>query len=125
MFERKGMARFMRGKMPKILNKRGEEIVEASIVLPLVILVILSMILLLIYFYACLQTQIGVHKELLTRQETFTGVYKITKTSETTERTMRGITSIGMRHESRGRLYLLRPADAILVGEEVSAYVQK
>lgn len=39
-------------------NKKGEEMVEASIVLPILILTILSLILLILYYYACLNCQV-------------------------------------------------------------------
>ena len=36
------------------MNKRGEEIVEAAMVLPILILTILSLILLIVYYFSCL-----------------------------------------------------------------------
>lgn len=107
------------------LNKKGEEIVEAAIVLPLIILVILSMILLLIFFYSCLQSQIDVHHELLKRQETFSGLYRISTRSECTEKQMQGLSQMVMRKEFRGQMYLMQPADLILAGKEAEIYFKK
>lgn len=107
------------------LNKKGEEIVEAAIVLPLIILVILSMILLLIFFYSCLQSQIDVHHELLKRQETFSGLYRISARSECTEKQMQGLSQMVMRKEFRGQMYLMQPADLILAGKEAEIYFKK
>ncbi|MFC2662982.1 MAG: hypothetical protein ACFNYI_07560 [Eubacterium sp.] len=103
------------------MNKRGEEIVEAAIVLPLVILAILSMILLLVYFYSCLQTQIDVHHVLLDRQEHCQKMYQV----GSTQKSMRGITKVVMHKESQGRYYLIRPAEIILIGEEAAVYFKE
>lgn len=108
-----------------LLNKKGEEIVEAAIVLPLILLVILSIILLLIYFYSCLQTQVSVHHELLERQEIFCHVYRVSRHAQATEKQMQGLCRIMMRSECQGRIYLIQPADLILTGEEAKLYLQK
>lgn len=107
------------------MNKKGEEIVEAAIVIPLVIFAILSMILLLVYFYSCLQTQIDVHHVLLDRQEHCRHVYQLSRASGSTQKSMRGITKIVMHKESRGRYYLIRPAEVILIGEEAAVYFKE
>jgi hypothetical protein len=38
---------------------------------------------------------------------------------------MRGITKIVMHKESRGRYYLIRPAEVILIGEEAAVYFKE
>ena len=107
------------------MNKKGEEIVEAAIVLPLVLLAILSMILLLIYFYSCLQTQIDVHHVLLDRQEHCRKLYQVSRASGSTEKSMRGLTKIVMHKESRARYYLIRPAEIVSIGKEASLYFKE
>ena len=45
-------------------NKKGDEFVEAAIVLPLVILISIAIIVLCIHFYKCLEMQVDMHEEL-------------------------------------------------------------
>ena len=82
-------------------------------------------ILLLIYFYSCLQTQVSVHHELLERQEIFCHVYRVSRHAQATEKQMQGLCRIMMRSECQGRIYLIQPADLILTGEEAKLYLQK
>ncbi|MGN1382183.1 MAG: hypothetical protein ACI4W2_05125 [Eubacterium sp.] len=107
------------------MNKKGEEMVEAAIVLPLVLLAILSMILLLVYFYTCLQTQIDLHHVLTDRQEHCRHVYQVSRASGSTQKSMRGLTKITMHKESQGRYYLMRPAEIILAGKEAAVYFKE
>ena len=48
-------------------SRRGSEIVEAAVVMPLVILAVLSMILLQVFFYQCLLVQVRLHEDLTDR----------------------------------------------------------
>ena len=47
------------------MNKRGDEIVEAAMVLPILILTILSLILLIVYYFACLNVQVDLHRQMV------------------------------------------------------------
>ena len=46
-------------------SRRGEETVEAAIVLPLFILTVLSLIMLMLFFYLSLGVRVNVHKDLI------------------------------------------------------------
>lgn len=48
-----------------IHSRQGDEFIEAALVLPTLILTVLSMILLIMHFYLCLDTQIQVHGNLM------------------------------------------------------------
>ena len=48
-------------------NKRGEQMVEASIVLPIIILVIMLLIRLCTFYLECLITQTNMHRKMLSK----------------------------------------------------------
>lgn len=100
-----------------MMNKRGHEMVEASIVLPLVILTILSMILLLIYVHQCLDTQTGVHQTLIERALESKDVFKVAKGSDSTTSNIGGAISKVMHRDFSARCYLINEADAIRLGD--------
>ncbi len=50
-----------------ILNKRGEQMVEASIVLPIMILVIMLLVRLCTFYLECLITQTNMHRKMLVK----------------------------------------------------------
>ena len=50
-----------------ILNKRGEQMVEASIVLPIIILVIMLLVRLCTFYLECLITQTNMHRKMLVK----------------------------------------------------------
>ena len=63
--------------MPKwLLNKEGNEIVEASLVLPLVFLVVLSLIGVLIFHFQSFLLQCDIHEDVLTRVDLEASLYK-------------------------------------------------
>ncbi|MGI6211209.1 MAG: hypothetical protein ACOYJJ_01365 [Anaerovoracaceae bacterium] len=103
-------------------KKRGEEIVEASIVLPAVILTILSMLLLMVYFYSCLTVQVKVHRSINDRADQGKGVFRIVRESETTESRMGGISTLLLKREYHARCYRIVEARVIragnMIGEE-------
>ena len=47
------------------LNKRGEQMVEASIVLPIIILVIMLLVRLCTFYLECLIAQTNMHRNML------------------------------------------------------------
>lgn len=51
----------------KILNKRGEQMVEASIVLPIIILVIMLLVRLCTFYLECLIAQTNMHRKMLVK----------------------------------------------------------
>lgn len=50
-----------------ILNKRGEQMVEASIVLPIMILVIMLLVRLCTFYLECMITQTNMHRKMLVK----------------------------------------------------------
>ena len=100
-------------------NKRGNEIVEASIVLPIIILTILSMIMLMIFFFACLTTQMSVHQRLINKALKSDTILSISRSGETTGRKIGGVISMLMKKEISSRCYLINEVTAIRLGEAI------
>ena len=98
-------------------NKKGEEMVEASIVLPILILTILSLILLNLYYYACLNCQVELHGELISDTENRKAVFKVVEKRETVSSEVGGVISMIMQKEIAASAYAIGPADMIRAGE--------
>ena len=62
-------------------GKKGTEMVEASLVLPLLILTIASMIMLLVLFYSTLLDQVRMHDELSKSSEASSRIFYISRDS--------------------------------------------
>ena len=105
--------------MKRKLGRRGDEIVEAAIVLPVMILTILSLILLTIYFFARLQTQCDVQRELI--EEAMgaedAGLYETYSLSKKTSSDMGGITRIFLASEYEEMILSVDEAEMIRLGE--------
>lgn len=98
-------------------NKRGEETVEAALVLPILILTILSLILLVLYYYSCLNCQTELHAELLAQEQECKAVFRMIKERDAVSSQMDGMVSMLMHKEISGRIYAVSPADMIRAGE--------
>ena len=61
-----------------LFNKRGEQMVEASIVLPVIILVIMLLIRLCTFYLECLITQTNMHRRMLSEWDSTS--YPVVKT---------------------------------------------
>ena len=101
-------------------SKRGSQFIEASIVLPLIFLLMLSVILLIMYYYQCLQDQVRTHQILVDKCLSKTSVFRIVKESSSTEKRMRGAVSMMMIHGYSDRIYVINPANAVRLGEMIS-----
>ena len=103
--------------MGKLWNKRGSEMVEASIVMPLVILTILSTIFLLLYFYQCLNDQVSCHQKLVEMSIQGKQTFAVKKRGTSTSKKMQGITGVTMHHSYHSRTYVINIAKGIRLGE--------
>ncbi len=101
------------------LGKRGDEIVEAAMVLPVMILTILSLIMLLIYFFARLEAQCDVQRELIERvqSEESTGLYETYSSVRKTSSDMGGITRVLLTSEYEEDITSVDEAGIIRLGE--------
>lgn len=100
-------------------NKRGEQIVEAAIVLPILILTILSLLLLLVYAYTCLQNQTDLHTEMLQYVQDAEKPFEIYEKTTETSKGISGLAHILMNKKFADRVYVIRPADLMRAGEMI------
>lgn len=98
-------------------SKRGEEMVEAAIVLPILILIILSLIMLIMYYFSCLENQIKVHDSLLAETQAGDAFFRRREESYSTSSKMRGLISILMRKDGTASIYEMHPGDILRAGQ--------
>ena len=97
----------------RVCNKRGESIVEAAIVIPVVILMILSMIILLIHFHKGMNAQTGLHEKLSGKAMKNDLIFSVKNDSQNIETVLKGISGGILKREISGKCYMLNPADSI------------
>ena len=100
----------------KVLNRRGEEYVEAAIVLPLVILTILSMIMIAVFLYRHLESKSEAHIALMRDAASSENVFGIKRRSTASSSFIRGTFSKNVARSDSLRAYELKQADAIRIG---------
>lgn len=101
----------------KLLNKKGSQMVDAAVVTPLFILIIFSLISACIFLFCSLENQTRLHDELLNDMNCSNAIFTIkNKTIETSKNTG-GISSIIMRKQYNGRIYIMKQAEMIRIGE--------
>lgn len=123
---RKTEVRFPRLGIPGLLrSRRGSQMVEATIVIPLLILTILSMILLLIFFYEGAASQCRVQKKLIREARKDVMGIKIVKKDASHSRKMQGLISLRMKKNYAGRCYKLDQTELIRIGDEAKTIVGK
>lgn len=98
-------------------NRKGEVLVEAAIIMPLIILIIVSLMTLMIFFYSCLQNQVKVHEALLEEAVKGTSAPGVLKKNETTSYKMKGITGMLMKKDKESRIYVFRESEVIRAGD--------
>lgn len=113
------MLRRLLNRLTVKTNKKGEEYVEATFVLPVLILTIFSMIYLSIYYYEAISNETTMHKEAikLVMNNDYTFNIK-TKTTETSK-SIKGIVSTYMGKKSECRVYMINEAKIIRGGKMV------
>lgn len=100
-------------------NKRGEVMVEAALVIPVVILVIVTLLTLLTFFYSCLGEQVSLHKDVLSKLNSYEKTAgNIEEKRETSGRTQ-GIISYIMKKECTCKVTYMRESEIIRAGDKV------
>lgn len=98
-------------------NKKGEEMVEAAMVLPILILVTFSLMLVMVYFYQIHQSQIALHKEMLRQRQVSSAVFRVNKETQKNETRVDGMVNHLLKAEKQHRIYHVKPSRWILLGE--------
>lgn len=89
-------------------------------VLPIIILIILSMILLIIYFYACLNTQVKGHQQLIIEADQSTEMFSIKKNINETSTHLGGAVSLILHKEIKCRAYVIDHGKIKRLGEMIN-----
>ena len=100
-------------------NKRGGEYVEASIVLPLLVLMIVSMIYAMMFFYGHADRQMKLHKVSLDKAKTSSSLYTKEKYKVEDSSLISGAARILLRKDIYADIYLINEADLVRVGKFV------
>lgn len=103
--------------MVKIINKKGEAMVEASIVLPIIILSVISMIVLMIFYFNCLKCQIDIQYQLIDAANKNNVIFERLYKEKTVGEEMKGLSKIFMSKECTCNIYDINERKMILVGE--------
>lgn len=107
-------------KKRKLLDRKGEEMVEAAIVLPILILVILSLVLTTLFFYRTLETQVNLHMELTGRGIAGKQLYKVEKGTAGTELAIRGAFEDVFSSRCTGASYVINMAPLLRMGKKIN-----
>ena len=102
------------------MNKKGSEIVEAAIVLPILFLSILSMLMLLIYEFSALTKQTEMHRKLTEDAIVSGKTFHVSRETENVSKEISGVISIIMNKEVKAVCYEISEAKAMLLGEVIS-----
>ena len=100
-----------------MLDKKGEEFVEAAIVLPLVILTILSMITVAVFLLRYEIRQSKAHISLAREASGSGQVFGIKKGSASVSGTSRGTWRKQLSKDNTFRMYIISQSDAVMLGE--------
>ena len=91
--------------------------VEAAMVLPILILILLSLVLLMAYEYQCHWNQIDIHQKLLSTWDQSTSAFDIkTKKTETSSK-VDGVITMEFQREIEARIYVFSENKCIRLGE--------
>lgn len=101
----------------RIRGKRGEEFVEAAIVLPLVILTILSMIMVAVFLFGYQLKQTDAHVALIHEVSGSGSVFGIARRLASSSKSIRGMFSGNVSKARSFRAYELSQADAVMLGK--------
>ena len=101
-------------------SKRGEEFVEAAVVLPLLILTVLSMILAAVFLFRYEVKQSEAHAALMKDVSSSSAVFSIRRRSASESEKIRGTYDRSMSKSKAFRAYAISQADAFLLGELVN-----
>jgi len=91
--------------------------VEAAIVLPILILTILSMILLMIYYFSSLKEQTDVHQRLIDEADRSAAVFILKSEDAVYSQEVGGVISMMMHNEKSCHLWVISESDIIRAGD--------
>ena len=102
-------------------NRKGEEFVEAAIVLPLMILTILSLIMTAVFLYSYNLSQAEAHVQLMNEVVRSRRVFDVKRKSISTSERIRGLYRSDIQKNGSFRAYVIDQADAVRTGNLVGS----
>ena len=102
-------------------NRKGEEFVEAAIVLPLMILTILSLIITAVFLYSYNLSQAEAHVQLMNEVVRSRKVFDVKRKSVSTSERIRGLYRSDIQKNGSFRAYVIDQADAVRTGSLVGS----
>ncbi len=99
-----------------IRDKRGEEIVEATIVLPLLILMIVSMITIMMIYYDSVSSTSKVQQEIAEDINSGKGLFKVIKRSGGLLRQTKGLVGYTVSRGYSDRGYVIDMGELLRIG---------
>ena len=110
----------------KILNKRGEQMVEASIVLPIIILVIMLLVRLCTFYLECLIAQTNMHRKMLVKwDKTNSPIVKTISETKDINYANLGLAEGLIRKSVEVKGFSVCEEKFVRVGDSVEAAIQK
>ena len=86
-------------------------------VLPILILVAFSLMLAMTYFYQVHQSQMTLHQEMLSKAQNSDAIFQVQKRTQENQTRLDGIVNHLLKTEKQHRIYCMKPARWILLGE--------
>ena len=102
-------------------NRKGEEFVEAAIVLPLMILTILSLIITAVFLYSYNLSQAEAHVQLMNEVVRSRKVFDVKRKSVSASERIRGLYRLDIQKNGSFRAYVRDQADAVRTGSLVGS----
>lgn len=106
--------------MDLINNKKGEEFVEAAIILPLIFLIILGTITIMLYLFQIEKEQSKMHIDIIKRSSERKEIIGIERSEKVVNGEIQGLSVFIMSKKINGRAYVLNPSKGIRLGELLS-----
>lgn len=106
--------------MRLISNKRGEAMVEASLVMPIIVLVVMLLLRLFVFYLQILSTGIEEHEKILSEWDKYSGkIMKVYETDEDVEMLKGGILGMNLRKEIESKAYFFNEDFLVRAGEVI------
>lgn len=99
--------------------------VEASIVMPIIILMVLSLILLIIHFFSCMNTQVEIHEKLINEADSMKVTYRRLSLEEEVSSKMGGLVTKVFDKRISAHYYEIREINLIRLEDKVNEFTEE
>lgn len=112
------MIRSIRYKIFSVLkNKTGSELIEATIVLPIVLLIILGMLLFLVFFFENGVLQYQIHKDSIDASNDTPKLFEVSSNNIDYQKEIRSLSKKTYFTHKKDRIYVLNEENILRIGE--------